>query len=182
MQSPDPTPAANTLEAELSWLAAVIDARLRIYLRHDGYQDATIPLAPALAAATDASTSDPYATLCHEAALSEAERLILILALTPWLRPQALDIFFGHNAQYDRPFTEFGAAHRPERPGFTPTRQTALFLHAGDDLSARLAALPHFATDAPLTAHRLIQPSEDALAPWEVLEPTGYAVERVLRG
>lgn len=181
MQSPDPTPTAATLEAELAWLAAVIDARLRIYLRHDGYQDAIIPPAPALPAATDALT-DPYTTLCHEAALSEAERLILILALAPWLRPQALDLLFLRNANLDRPFTEFGAAHRPYRAGFTPTRQTALFLLTGEDLTARLATLPHFATDAPLTAHRLIQPGEDALAPWEVLEPTGYAVERVLRG
>jgi hypothetical protein len=105
-----------------------------------------------------------YHQALETASLDPAERLIAFLALLPFVRPQALDPFLIPNQQTDRPFTEFGGTGTTS-PGFSPTRQTALFLLAGEDMAARLAAQRLFRGDARLTARNVLVAQADDLTP-----------------
>jgi len=58
----------------------------------------------------------------------DEEQLIFLLALTPHISPQTLDIFFTLNKDLDRPYTEFGGWKGTSHSGFIPTGETAAFL------------------------------------------------------
>jgi hypothetical protein len=156
------------IEAEIEWFDRVLDRRLRHHAaREDEDLLASMP-PPRLP-----RSAIPYAQGVREAGLSDAERLVLILAMLPLLRPRALDSLLIQNEAIQRRFTEFGgldgAAH-----GFRPTRETALFLLAGEDMDRRLHAADLFAPEAPLQALRILDIGEEAgePAPWTRLAPT----------
>ena len=65
------------------------------------------------------------------------ERVVVMLALMPHVRPQALDIFFVQNRDFDRQYTEFGGWKGLSHGGFLPTGETASFIIAGDDTERR---------------------------------------------
>lgn len=65
------------------------------------------------------------------------EQVVMMLALMPHLSPQVLDIFFVHNKNFDRPYTEFGGWKGLSHGGFLPTGETAAFVLAGDEAERR---------------------------------------------
>lgn len=72
------------------------------------------------------------------------ERIVLLVALMPYLCPQLLDIFFVNNKNFDRPYTEFGGWKGLSHGGFLPTGETAAFILAGDDWEKRKAVVQLF--------------------------------------
>jgi AAA+ superfamily predicted ATPase len=128
------------LEREIAWFSQVCNARFETYFKDD---QSALPLAvlyppPAI----DGDTS-PYAALVREHGMGFAERLVLMLALMPHLRPQVLDWFLLQNAALQRGYSEIGGWRGKTHAGFLPTCETAAFLLAGADLAQRfeLAAL-----------------------------------------
>ncbi len=172
-----PAALAATLDRELRWLETLIQQRMR---HHFGQGDAASG-APPLPEPPELLGRCAYGAAVMMNRLSADERLALILALAPWLRPHALDPFFLRNANLDRGFTEFGGAGHGLASGFAPTRQTALFLIAGDALDRRLAAIPMFGPDATLVRARLIAAQADELAPWVALDPHPDLIARLFR-
>ena len=69
--------------------------------------------------------------------ISFEERVVVMLALMPHVCPQALDIFFVQNKDFDRQYTEFGGWKGLSHGGFLPTGETASFILAGDDVERR---------------------------------------------
>ena len=124
---------AIDLEAELSWLARLIDARFKLYFDlGGGAETIEVPAPP------DLSGSDsPYAAFLRETGCGFSERVALTLALAPHLRPQLLDVFFTRNQTFDRRFTEFGGVHKEHDANFWPTGETLAFIIAGMDLAER---------------------------------------------
>jgi hypothetical protein len=107
-----------------------------------------------------AGSSDEDDAAFSEAALrlwglSDEERLVLVLALAPHVRPQLLDSFLIRNADLDLPFSEFGG-HSGHR-GFWPTAETACFLLAGDRVIERIAMHRLFDAGARLRVLGLLQ-------------------------
>ena len=129
----------DTLEAELEWLAQVVELRLHHYFHAAAAGSPPLPgtLAPPplLHAA-----AGPYAATLQRHRLDPAERLLMALALAPQLRPQLLDVLATQNPTTQRPYTEFGA-HVGTGGVILPTAETACFLLAGDQLVQRLSAL-----------------------------------------
>ena len=133
---------AKAVAAELGWLARVIEARITQFLK-----DPEAPLrteAPPIPAPGSA-----LAGLVADGPLDAEARLVLALALAPHVQPALLDPFFLRNSGIDRGFTEFGGT-RADTGGFQPTVDTALFLIAGTDPAARIAAMAHLGSDRPL--------------------------------
>ena len=139
---PPPIDAA-TLEAELEWLAQVIELRLVHYFHASAPSSPELPgtLAPPPALSSMAGS---YAAAVQHHRLDPAERLLMALALAPQLRPQLLDVLATLNPGTQRPFTEFGALIGPGG-ALLPTVETACFVLAGDDIAARLRALQRLA-------------------------------------
>jgi len=149
---PQTEPAAE-LESELRWLAAVIDARFKLYFN----------LEPQVADIRDISPPDlsgsttPYAGLLREMGFDFHDRVALALAVAPQLRPQLLDVFFTKNQTFDRPFSEFGGLREGRATGFSPTLETLLFILAGIDTTLRIAVMQHFSSRHPLFSRRILQ-------------------------
>lgn len=120
---------ACDLEAELRWFASVVDTRMKLYFGLDcEYETVTAIPPPVL-------SGSPYANFV--AGLGFAERLALVLALAPYIRPHLLDVFYTRNQTFDCRFTEFGGARGGSDGDFWPTGETLAFLCGGTDLAVR---------------------------------------------
>jgi len=73
-------------------------------------------------------SDEEFGLLNGEHELSFEERIVLLLALMPHISPQTLDLFFVHNKDFDRPYTEFGGWKGLSHGGFLPTGETAAFI------------------------------------------------------
>lgn len=138
--------AANalTLENELAWFEQVLNSRIRLYFEQDDAQGDIEDIPPPEPAKEDVS---PYAGLIRAHNMNMAERLVLLLALIPHIRPQLLDIFYTDNRNFNRPFTEFGGWKGQFHSGFLPTGETAAFLVAGNNLAKRFQLIQVFGED-----------------------------------
>ena len=142
---------AATLERELAWTAAVIEASIKLYFGQDeGLGDVRALTPPDLAGA-----DGPYAAVLREHAFGFEERIILMLALAPHLRPQLLDHFLMKNVHYERGFTEFGGL-AASHGGFMPTIETAAFVLCGDNLARRLDLVDLFQPAHALRKEQLL--------------------------
>jgi hypothetical protein len=143
---------ARALDGELAWLERVLAARLE---RH--FKPAASLLDIAQLGPPDlADDASPYAGLLRECKLGLEERLVLLLALAPHLRPHLLDLLFVRNPNFDRGFSEFGGRKGPVHGGFLPTLETASFLVAGDDLAARFRLRRVFEDDHVLRRNAIL--------------------------
>ncbi len=131
---------AGTLERELAWFDAVLQARICLHFKQPcEYADVYEIAAPSLAGDTS-----PYAQLVQDNRMGFDERIVLVLALLPHLRPALLDTLFVRNKNFDRGFTEFGGWKGRAHGGFLPTCETAAFVVAGEDLARRFAVMRLF--------------------------------------
>lgn len=114
----------TALQHDLNWLSSVIEYAIKSYLEHEGYDDTWLTISYTPYADVDSS----YARRMADLELNDFERLALLLALAPYVKPELLDIFLAKNSLYDRSFTEFGGRTGTNIPGFQPTGQTFSFL------------------------------------------------------
>ena len=136
------SPHARAIAAELDWLGRVIEARLTHFFAGED-------TAFALPAAPVPVPGSALGRLAGDGALTPEARLVLALAIAPHVNSAILDPFFVRNAAIDRVFSQFGGPPG-ETGAFQPSAETALFLLAGADTAARIAAMALFETDHPL--------------------------------
>ncbi len=147
------TANARDLERELTWFAAVLDTRLKLYFgKEPAIQDVRELPPPVLN-----GSESPYARFVRHYELPFAERLVVLLALIPLIRPQILDVLWSRNEDTQRGFTEFGGVHGATHGGFIPTGETAAFILAGDDLAERFAIMRLFEGDHFFARHNILQ-------------------------
>jgi len=121
------------IRSELDWLDCIIALRFAAYGDEKSAATAEeIPDPPSLI-----ESGGAYATLVRDLRLSGDDRLILILALAPYLAPERLDPFLIQNAATGRPFTEFGGVNSKDQRGFLPSLLTANFLLNGNEPLAK---------------------------------------------
>lgn len=155
------------IETEIAWFERLLDLRLAAHAKgEDGADIARLYPPPALPPGPA-----PYAELVRTAGLGAPERLVLMLALMPHLKPSGLDVLLVQNTVSQRRFTEFGGLVAANHPGFLPSRETALFLLAGEAIALRLRHLALFAPDHVFQQRRFfVAPS----APTAMDEPSGW--------
>lgn len=142
LTEPPGTVHAAAIAAELEWLGRVIHARLQDFFEpgEDPFRPETPP---------DLPPTSALAKLVRGARLDADARLVLALAIAPHVNSAILDPFFVRNSAIDRTFSQFGGG-TSANGGFQPTAETALFLLAGADTAARIAAMRLFETDHAL--------------------------------
>ena len=146
---------ARDVEADLAWLAVLLQHRLDTYFAEN-------PASPALPGerpppGLDDSLSS-YAGFLRRHALTAAERAVLLLALAPLLRPQLLDVLWARNPANQRGYSEFGGVQGASSGHFIPTGETACFLLAGDHLPERLRVIHLLAEHAGLLSGDVLLP------------------------
>jgi hypothetical protein len=153
---------AHDLELELEWFADVLNARLNYYFGKDGSNADVLLIQP-----PDLSQSySYYGKFITDFQLTVPERLIILLALIPHIRPQLLDVLWVQNEATARGFTEFGGLKGVNHSGFIPTGETAAFIIAGDELAIRFEITRIFDGD-----HLFSKQSMLSLAPTSPGEP-----------
>lgn len=128
---------AQTINLELDWFQRLIQLRLKITFEQSETEQAIQKLQPP----SIENDSSPYAQLIREYGMGMEERIVLIMALVPHVKPSLLDFLLMKNELYDIPFTELGGVRYDKHKGFLPTGETAAFLLAGDDLEKRFELL-----------------------------------------
>ena len=128
------------LEADFAWFERVLEARIRAHIDPRADSAPTEEEIAALVPPPIDPVDSFYGEFVNHYELSVAERLMLLLALIPHVRPQLLDPLFSTNSRFGRGFTEFGGVRSQAHGGFLPTGETALFLVAGSDMTRRLEA------------------------------------------
>jgi hypothetical protein len=137
---------------ELDWFATVLDGRLKSYLNNGHKNPPAADIAPPDLNGSDSS----YARFIRSHELSVAERIVLLLALIPHIRPQLLDALWTRNQRTERGFSEFGGLGGTNHGGFLPTGETAAFIVAGDDLAARFDMMGLFERDRVFSRHDIL--------------------------
>lgn len=148
---------ARDLERELTWIAGVIDRRFQLYFNAEAELPPVVELKPP---DLDGSES-PWANFLQRWKPSFSERLALVLALVPHLRPRLLDVFLTKNARFDCRFSELGGRRKDELE-FWPTGDTLAFLLAADDLEDRFAVPALFGPDHFFARHNILRLEEGA--------------------
>lgn len=177
MNPPHPEPVdlsgnAASLARELDWLSRVITAGIQRYFGQAcAYSDVREIAPPEIG-----NDPSPYARTLREQGMSFDERLVLILALAPHVRPQALDPFLMKSTHNDRGFTEFGGVLSGGHTGFWPTLETAIFILAGDDLERRFALLTLFDPGHFFSARKML--SLEGVAPGQPLAGQSLGIGR----
>ncbi|MGB1017238.1 MAG: ATP-binding protein, partial [Nannocystaceae bacterium] len=143
---------AAALEAELDWLAAMINLRFTAYFTPEDATASDVFVEPH---SLDAYT--PFTKMLRHYEFGFIERLALALALATVLRPQLLDIFYTRNSSFDRPFTEFGG-HRTNGC-FIPTGETLAFIVGGTSVDLRLRLRKLFSSEHLFRTHQILAPS-----------------------
>jgi hypothetical protein len=144
---------AEDLATELNWFASIVARRFKLYFE----QDSEVKHIDEIQPPNLSQSSSPYARCIQHYNLLTTERIALILALIPHLRPQLLDIFFTQNSVFSRPFTEFGGIVETPHTHFIPTLETFWFIVAGNDLKTRLQLQALFNSDHALIKHDILQ-------------------------
>ena len=147
------TDNAACLEREIDWFAQVAAASFAAHFTPQADGAAPAPIAPP----DLAGLACPYAQAVREFGLNEDERIVLMLALLPHLRPQALDLFFTQNTDLSRPYTEFGGWRGKAHGGFLPTCETAAFILAGCNLARRHELARLLQADCPLIGKGILR-------------------------
>lgn len=121
---------AKTLYQEFKWLSEYIDMRLNHFFDPENSLEFHFD-APSLefdesslALSLKKNTSD------------NVDRMIIIVALATYFKPELFDRFLIKNKPIDRPFTEFGGVYS-DKNRFIPTLGTIAFIYFGDDLENR---------------------------------------------
>jgi hypothetical protein len=131
---------AKTIEQELHWFQQLIMLRGKITFEQSLPEEEILNLKlPSVE-----NQKSPYASLIKRFSMTMEERLVLILALIPHVKPSLLDLLHMKNTLYDIPFTEFGGIRYNNNKGYLPTGETAVFLLAGSDLEKRFELLRLF--------------------------------------
>ena len=143
---------ASSLNLELHWFAAVLDTRLKLYLKQECAVDSIFDLEPP---AFDGEES-VYSEFIQYYNLSFSERFLLVLALVPHIKPELLDPLFLPNGHTNRGWTEFGGIQGKNHGGFIPTGETFIFIMTGGSLQDRFALTEVFSAEHVFAKHQIL--------------------------
>ncbi|MDX2370265.1 MAG: ATP-binding protein [Colwellia sp.] len=156
---------AAEIQAEINWFIQFVDERMRVYFSSESHGTKTndTPVKPP----NFTSGKSSYALMINRLGLSDEERLILILALVPFIKPELFDIFLTKNDLIDCGYTEFGGLQAQGHNGFLPTVETAFFILSGQELEKRFELMALFENDGILfTSGLMALHQQNINEPW----------------
>ena len=123
--------STTDLVNDILWLERVIESRIKHYFEQKEF---TLEFC-GIEYPRSGNNTSPYGDFIQFEHLSLLERLALILALIPDIKPKVFDIFLSRNEATQLPFTEFGCVTRGDV--LYATGETLAFLLGGDCLKTR---------------------------------------------
>ncbi|HEX3045137.1 MAG TPA: ATP-binding protein [Bacillota bacterium] len=152
---------ASMIELDFQWLQTVIEGRIHQFINTDQASnlkpEACLPAEGAPPALNASDGGRFYGEFIQKHDLTPDERLIVLLALAPEIKPELLDRFLIRNSAYDKTFSEFGGITTRSFNGFIPTIQTALFLLGGRSVGEQLKYRTLFDKNATLFSANILR-------------------------
>jgi len=143
---------AKDIDLELHWFQQVLDTRIKLYFNNETNYSSIFEIAP-----PDLSDSESnYAKLINHYPMSFSERVTLIMALVPHVRPNVFDILYTKNENFNRGFTEFGGINGKYHGGMLPTGETVNFILSGENLASRFQLRYLFEDDHFFHLHNIV--------------------------
>ncbi len=170
------------IEQDLLWLQIIVNQRIKNLINRDTSKQ-PIELTPPALDLSEAGFF--YADFLQKNGLTPEERLILILALTPEVRPELLDPFLIRHPEYEKTYTEFGGISIPSFNGFIPTLKTALFLLGGPEVNQQLKYASLFDPGGRLYGRHILQEvrgGEGSPVFHQQLALSGSALSQIVNG
>ena len=157
---------AAFLKKELKWLKSVINTRVDISIRAKKNTNQTMATLTPPDASQDPS---PYAETIRKFKVSFEERIVLILALSVYIRPGLIMILFSQDEKENKEYVELGGIQGIDHKGILPTIQTALFILAGNDIEKRVAVMhlfdeDHFFSKANILCYQVARNDEPSIS------------------
>jgi hypothetical protein len=122
---------ANFIDNELNWFEKVLNTRRSIHFKNDTRSSDINQITSSVLDDSD------YAKIINRHEMKFEERIAIVLALIPHVKPSLLDTLFMRHESLNRRYTEFGGIEGEFHAGFIPTSETLMFILADDDLSKR---------------------------------------------
>ncbi len=164
---------------EIAWLEAIIDTSLTLYFQNESPYSSVKELIPPPVLSEEGG----YAELLRKYDMNFEERVLLILALIPHIRPQCLDVFLIKNKNIDTEFSEFGGHKESKQYGFIPTLETACFIVGGaDDMAVRLEFMKAIDKDHFLYRDRILHAIKYPIRLQEKLELSEESLHTIITG
>lgn len=148
---------AKHIDAELHWLSQCLNYRIQKEFKKQNPENGEsnnedVFITPPILGGEVSAYSD-FVTLNS---LTPHERLMLMIVMAAYFKPQMLDVFLVLNSDFNKSFTEFGGAESKQHKGFIPTGQTLLFLLAGNNLEKRFSCMRLLEAESTLIKDRHI--------------------------
>ena len=143
---------AGFLDREIQWFEKLVDQSLSDYFNNEAQKKGSVVKPPKVS-----KTNSPYEELISIFKLEDDDRLVLILALLPLIKPQSLDIFLIKNKNLDCEYSEFGGIKNSSIRGFHPTLETACFILHHANMEGRLNFLRKFNKHHPFFSQKILQ-------------------------
>lgn len=118
---------------EIEWLEKIIRSRLHNYFNKENELADILSIQPV----EPGNFVSNYSEFIIKNHLNFEERLVLIMALAPHVRPDFFDNIFNQELNGQGEFPQIGGIRGKSFRGFLPTVETALFVLAGNDLELR---------------------------------------------
>ena len=125
---------------ELQWFSDVLLTRMRLYFNQESKVSDIYQIKPP---ELDVSASAYCRFLC-EKDMGFDDRVMMMMAWTPYLKPQLLDCFMVKNSDTGRRFTEFGCLEGNGDDAVKPTLATVLFVLTSNDVERRVELADYF--------------------------------------
>lgn len=148
-----PVELTADLFSELEWFTSVLKARLDDFF---GIEDAAAEDFTTTGPPTHNSHRSAFAAMLADCECTASERVIVMLAVAPWLCPFILDPLLVKSPESQRGYTEFGGVAGVAHGGFLPTGETGVFLLGGTDLGMRRQAMALLSPASNLVRRGLI--------------------------
>ncbi len=123
---------AQHIEKDLEWLTAILESRLRSFLNKTAQPGLT-----KFPTVTLKSPVSIYQQFIKSFELNAEERIILLLALLPYVSPYLIEKSLAKFGIDNKQIPDIGGIRGSWHGGLIPTGETALFILAGDDLQKR---------------------------------------------
>ena len=135
----------------IDWFQQVLDVSIRLYFKQECEVSSLFEVQPPVTSWWEKVTGMPSSQITFE------EKVVIMLALMPHCYPQALDIFFVNNKNFDRPYTEFGGWKGVSHGGFLPTGETAAFMLIGENMEKRQSVICLFEREHWFYTHNILR-------------------------
>jgi hypothetical protein len=149
---PGTSPDVTYLVRAFLQFEVMLEQRLRAHFS----QGAPLDLPGAASELPWPPDESPFGCFVRDHASDDESRLLALLALAPWMRPDFFDRLLQNILPGAGDHPEVGGLRGKNHRGFLPTGDTALFLLAGDDIEARMHWQTLLAGDHPLVKKGIV--------------------------